>query len=272
MRKALLACAIVTLALAPLRADVTMVQTTTIEGKAAAMLQPGQMPTITQRVKGIKARADVEAMGQTITSVTDLAAGQVIVLEPGSKVAHVFTPASVAAGGKPLTMPDIDLSLVPTGKFQTIDGQRCDEHAFKMRLSMAAMTAGSQLPPEAAETMKGVNMAMTGSMWIAKDAPGVKELLAFNKAALSSNLLGAIGGIQAGTANGIDKVLAAAASAPGVPYLTEITVTFEGEGPMVQMMSQMGPMKIVQRLKSISTAAIADGVFDLPQGYTLDEK
>lgn len=272
MRKAMLVGAIVSLVLTPLRADVTLVQTTTMEGKAAAMMQPGQLPTITQRVKGMKARIDVEVMGQTITSLTDLAKKEVILIQPGSKVAQIFTPASVASGGQALPMPKVDMTLKPTGQTRTIDGQACEEHAFMMRLSMAELAGGGQMPPEAAEAMKSVEMVMNGSMWIARSAPGASELMAFNKASLSSNLLGAISGLKPGQAGGMDKVLAAAASAPGIPYLTEITMTFEGEGPMVAAMSQMGAMKMVQTVKSVSTAAIPDDAFTLPAGYTLDKK
>lgn len=272
MRKAFIACAFVAVCLAPLRADITMVQVMTMEGAAAAMMQPGQLPKITQRIKGMKARTDIEAMGQTTTAITDLAQKQVIILQPGTKVAQVFTPASVAAGGKALPMPNMDISFKSTGKTQTIEGLQCDEHTFAMRLPMAEMAAGAQMPPEAAAAMKDVVMVMNGSMWVAKSAPGAAELMAFNKAAMSSNLLGAISGMQPGQAGGMDKMLAAVASAPGVPYLTEITMTVEGTGPMAQAMSQMGTMKMIQKTSSVSTAAIADDLFRVPEGYTVDKK
>lgn len=271
MRKFSLACAIAVLAWIPLRADITMVQTTTMEGPAAAMMQPGQLPKITQRIKGMKARTDVEMMGQTITSITDLAAKRVIVLQPGSKTAQVFTPDTAAAGGT-LNMPSMDVAFKSTGKTQTIDGMACDEHTFMLKLAMAEMSGGAQLPPEAAEMMKGVNMVMNGSMWVAKSAPGAGELMAFNKAAVASNLLSAISGMKPGQSGGIDKLLAASASAPGVPYLTEITMTFEGNGPMVEAMGKMGPMKMIQKTSSVSTDAIPDSMFALPDGYTMDKK
>ncbi len=271
MRKAFIACAFVAVCLAPLRADITMVQVMTMEGPAAAMMKPGQMPKITQRIKGLKARTDIEAMGQTTVAITDLSQKQVIILQPGTKVAQVFTPGSVAAGGKALPMPNMDVSFKATGKSQTIEGLQCDEHTFAMKLSMAEM-AGAQLPPEAAAAMKDVVMVMNGSMWVAKSAPGAAELMAFNKAAMSSNLLGAISGMQPGQAGGMDKMLAAVASAPGVPYLTEITMTVEGTGQMAQAMSQMGPMKMVQKTSSVSTAAIGDDLFRVPEGYTVEKK
>jgi hypothetical protein len=272
MRKAFLACAFVAVCLAPLRADITLVQTMTMEGAAAGMMQPGQLPKITQRVKGMKARTDVEAMGQTMTSITDLAQKQVIILQPGTKVAQVFTPASVAASGKGLPTPKVDVSFKATGKTQTIEGLPCDEHTFSMKFAMSELAGGPQMPPEAAAMMKDVTMVMTGSMWVARSAPGAAELMAFNKAAMQSNLLGAISGLPAGQTGGMDKMMAAIASAPGVPYLTEITMTVEGTGQMAQAMSQMGPMKMIQKASSVSTAAISDDIFSLPEGYTIDKK
>jgi hypothetical protein len=66
--------------------------------------------------------------------------------------------------------------------------------------------------------------------------------------------------------------MSAAASAPGLPYLTEIAMSFEGTGPMVEAMKQMGPMKMVQRISSVSTDPIADDVFRVPEGYTTQKK
>lgn len=271
MRKAFIACAFVAVCLTPLGADITVVQVMTMEGAAAGMMQPGQLPKITQRVKGMKARTEIEAMGQTTIAITDLTQKQVIILQPGTKVAQVFTPASVAAGGKPLPMPNVDVSFKATGKSQTIEGLQCDEHTFAMKISMAEM-AGAKMPPEAAAAMQDVFMMMNGSMWVARSAPGAAELMAFNKAAAASSLLGAVSGLQPGQTGSMDKMLTAIASAPGVPYLTEITMTVEGSGQMAQAMSQMGPMKMIQKVSSVSTAAIADDLFRVPEGYTIEKK
>ena len=272
MRKALLACAFAAVCLAPLRADITLVQTMTMEGAAAGMMQPGQLPKITQRIKGMKARIDVETMGQTTTAITDLTQKQVAILQPGTKVAQVFSPGSPLAGGKPLPAPNMDVTFKATGKSQTIEGLQCDEHTFTMKVSMAEMAGSGSLPPEAAAMLKDVTMNMNGSMWVARNAPGAAEFMAFNKAAVASNLLSAITGMQPGQTGGMDKMLAAVASAPGVPYLTEITMTVEGTGQMAQAMSQMGPIKMIQKTSSVSTTALPDDLFRIPEGYTVEKK
>ncbi|HVL65983.1 MAG TPA: hypothetical protein VM364_01845 [Vicinamibacterales bacterium] len=272
MRKAFLAAAFVAMALVSVRADVTLVQTMTMEGAAAGMMGPGQLPKTTMRIKGMKARSDVEVMGQTVTTITDLAQKQVVVLDAAAKTAQIITPGSVAAGGSGVALPDMDISFKPTGKSQTIEGQACEEHTFLLSLDMEQFGGGGQMPPEAAAMMKGVKMVMNGSMWVAKNGPGAAEFTAFNKAAIQSNLLSAISGMPAGQPGGMDKVMAAVAAAPGIPYLMEVTMTFEGSGPIVQAMQQMGAMKMVQKTTSVSTDAIADDVFAIPEGYTVEKK
>jgi hypothetical protein len=271
MKKLVVTAALVALALVPLRADVTIVQTMTMEGPMAAMAG-GQLPKITTRIKGTKARSDVESPALKIVSIADLALNQVVILNAQNMTAQVITPESAAAGLSKVDLSSIDASLKPTGKTQTIDGHVCHEHLFSMSLNMAEMSAQGQMPPEAAEMMKDVRMAMNGSIWIAKDAPGTEEYMAYMKSAAKSGLGGAISGMKPGqNSAGMDKLMAAAGSAPGVPYLTEVTMTVEGTGPMVDAMKQMGPMKMIQKLSSISTDAIPDDLFKIPEGYTVQK-
>ena len=271
MKKLVVTAALVALAFVPLQADLTIVQTMTMEGPMAAMAG-GQMPKITMRIKGTKSRSDIESPSLSIVSIADLAQNQVVILNAQTKTAQVITPESVAAGRAKLDLPNIDASFKPTGKSQTIDGQVCHEHLFAMTLNMAEMGNQSQMPPEAAEMMKGVMMVMNGSIWIAKEAPGTAEYTAYMKSVMSSGLFGAISGMKPGASSGgMEKLMAAASSAPGLPYLTEITMTMEGTGPMVDAMKQMGPMKMIQKLSSVSTDAIADDLFKIPEGYTIQK-
>ena len=70
MKKGLWTAAVVALALAPLRADVTLVQTMTMEGAAAPMMG-GQMPTMTTRIKGMKSRTDIDTIGSDVEAVAN---------------------------------------------------------------------------------------------------------------------------------------------------------------------------------------------------------
>lgn len=271
MRKGLAVLAVCAISAVSLRADVTVTTTMTMEGAAAANMPPGSLPKITMRVKGMKSRSDIESAGATITVITDLVSKQVITLMPNTKTAQVTTGASVAAGGAPIAIPKVDASLKPTGKSQTIAGLACDEFTFTMLMDMASMV-GTQMPPEAIAMLKGVKMAMTGSIWVARSAPGVAEIMAFNKAALSSGLLAAVSGLKPGQPNGMEQFMTAAASAPGIPYLTEMTMEMQGDGPMVEAMKQMGAMKMIQKVSSVTTDTIPDAMFQVPEGYTIEKK
>lgn len=278
MKNWILTAAMVVSILTPVRADVTVVQTMTMEGAIAGMMPGVQMPRIVLRIKGMKSRSEIDVMGQSMIVITDLTTKQVTLLNTQTKTAQVISPQSVTAGGASLPSPAIDVTFQPSGKSQAIDGVTTDEHTFAMTLSMGEVAGqaqpggGAAMPHEAAAMMQDVKMVMNGSVWIAKSAPGASEFAAFNKAALDADLFGMITGMKPGQSGGLDKLMAATASAPGIPYLTEISMVFEGTGPIVAAMKQMGAMKMVQKTSSVSTESIPDDLFKVPEGYTLEKK
>jgi hypothetical protein len=260
------------------RADVTIVQTTTVEGGMAAMAAQagaGNMsPKMTTRVKGQKTRTDVETGPVSMATILDLATRQIIILRHDQKTATVTTatpPAATAeapAAAKPEVTLKLDASITPTGKSQVIDGLKCDEYTFTTRMNMGEMS-GQKVPPEAAAMMQGVTMAMTGSMWVAKDAPGAAEFLAFQKAAASSAMSSAMMGASGVNIPGMEKLVKAMSEVQGLTYLTEMTINIEGSGQIADMMKQMGAMKVTTKVNSINTDAIGDDLFRVPEGYTV---
>lgn len=269
MKKLVVIAVLIAFALVPVRADLTFVQTVTMEGPMAAMAG-GQSPKITMRIKGTKARSDIEMPIMSIVSIADVAEKQMIILNSQTKTAQVFTP-EWAAG---LKTPGVDdVSFEPTGKTQTIDSQLCEEYQFSMTLNMDEMSAANtQFPPEAREMMKDVRMMMAGSVWIARNAPGVAEYTSYMKSASQSGAFLALSGMKPGQSGGMEKLMAATSSAPGLPYLTEVTMTWQGTGPMVDAMSKMGPMKMIQKISSVSTEPISDDLFKIPEGYAIEKK
>lgn len=256
------------------RADVTLVQTTTVEGGMAAMA-PGGMPspTITTRVKGMRSRTELEAGAATTVTITDLTAKQVIVLRPDQKTATISSAASTpaAAAGAPAAPPvtlALDGSAKPTGKSQVIDGIKCDEYTFTTTMDLSAAT-GAQMPPEAAAMMQGVKMVMAGSMWVSKDVPGAAEYLAFQKAAATSDIAAAAASAAGVNLPGMDKVIKAMGSVDGMAYLTEMTMNVEGTGQVADMMKQMGAMKLTTKTTSVKADALSDDLFKVPEGYTI---
>ena len=275
MKRVWTTIAIVALCLAPLGADVTITQKISIEGPMAAAMG-GEEPKIVLRVKGNKSRSDADLMGTVIASITDLDKKQVIILNGSDKTAQVISMTEPAA--KPdsaIQPPDVDVQFKATGNKRTLEAGSCDDHSFTVSLDMAQFGAGGQMPPEAVEMMKGVKIIANGVSCIAKEGKGVAEFSAFQKAAIKSGLMSAVMGQMPGggvSGGGMDKLMSAVSAAPGLPYITEITMTFEGTGPMVDMMKQMGAMKIVQQITAVSTDAISDDLFTVPSDYKITEK
>jgi hypothetical protein len=168
VKRCLAICALVALGSAAVRADVTVTTEVTIDGPMAAMMS-GAMPRLIMRVKGTKSRTDVEVMGQSVTTITDLTTRQVIVLMPGQKNVQVFDAAQlealVATAPAP---PRFDVTFEPTGQTQTIDGQLCEQFSFSTSMDFSQMsTMAPQIPREALEMMKGAKMITKGFVWVA---------------------------------------------------------------------------------------------------------
>jgi hypothetical protein len=253
-----------------LHADVTVTTATTVEGGLAAMMA-GATPKTVMRIKGMQGRADMETMGRTIASLADLTRKEVIVLRPDDKTAQVITAVTrQQPGTPPATLPQIEGSFAPTGRLQTIDGLKCEEYAFNMTVPMSDMTPGQQMPPQASDMLKDLQMLMKGSIWVAKSAPGAAEYLAFQKAAVEASLSTILaGGVPGAPSNGMDRVMKKLTGAEGIPYLTEMNMTIEGGGPAADMMKQMGAMKITSKVSSISTDPIAADLFVVPPDYKI---
>ncbi len=256
-------------------ADVTIVQKTTAEGGMAAMAQAQggiPSPTITTRIKGPKGRTDIE-MGNSnfpgaVSTISDAAAKQVILLDHNQKTARVSSGSPAAPANAPKPSIDIDSSVTATGKSQTIDGMKCDEYTFTTSINLSQM-GGAQVPPEAAAAMQGITMVMKGSMWVAKDVPGAAEYAAYQKAMSAADLATAAMGATGVNLPGMDKMAKAMAGVQGVPVLTEVTMSIEGEGQMADMMRQMGAMKVTTKVLSVKTDAITDDIFQVPAGYQM---
>jgi hypothetical protein len=254
---------------APLGADVTITTTTTLEGGPAAMAG-GVSPTVVTRIKGDKSRTDVEMGQHAIATLVDLTANQAILLRPDQKTAQVLdtTSAMAAAPQGDVVMPKIETSVKPTGQSREIAGTTCQEFAVTMRMDMAPMAKGrADMSPEAAATLGGMRMTMTGSVWVARDAPGSAEYLTFQTGAakLARTALSRAG--RQGLPGGMDQLLTGFAEAPGIPYLTELTMGFEGNEKLAAVMKQVGAMKIVSRVTAVSTEPLADALFSIPADY-----
>ena len=255
------------------RADVTLVQTTTIEGGMAQMT--GNMAsTITTRIKGLKSRTDIDGGPIQVAAIADVGAKQVIILNVQQKTATVTTPTTTTVPPAATAMAEtvagaIDSSITPTGRSQVIDGVKCTEYKMNTSVNMSEIAGGGQMPPEAAAMMQGMKMIMTGSIWVAKEVPGAADYFAFQKAVAAANMSGLMGRASGMNLPGMEKLTKAMGGLDGMSYLTEIVMNVEGTGQMADMMKQMGAMKITTRTTSVKTEALGDDLFKVPDGYTI---
>jgi len=265
-------CALFVVLSTVVRADITVTTMITVEGGAAAMAGGGMTPKTVMRIKGTKARTDIEVMGQAVSMIADATTHQLLLLRPDQKTAQLVEVPKVPAGGDavtpPATLPKMDLSLKPTGRTQTLAGALCDEYTFTLNVSMAEMAPGGQMPPEAASAMQDMRMLMNGSVWMAKNGPGVAEYTAFQKLALDAQMAAIFSGSPNGmSSGGMDKILRGLSGAEGMPYLTDMTMTFDGTGPAVEIIKQMGPMKVTSKVTAVSIDPIAEDAFTVPADY-----
>lgn len=262
----------------PLAADVTINITTSIEGGlAGGPSGAGMTPKIVTKISGGKSRTDVDTGEQAVTTIIDTAANQAFVLHQTEKTAMQFpldaaTQSAQAAGATPAIVADVK----PTGQTRDIDGVACAEYSISMRMDMSAVVAsgGSALPPEATAMLKDVFLKISGSTWVAKDAPGTADYLSYQKAAAQvavaamSRAPGASGS-PSPVPRGMERLVTGFPEAPGIPYLTELTTAVEGTGQFVGLLQGMAQMKITSKVTGVSTDAITADTFAVPEGYTV---
>jgi hypothetical protein len=262
-RQVLTLVAAVAVASATLSADVTVITSMKMEGKAPGMAAQ-QMPKMVTHIKGMRAATIMDMGGSTMTSIVDLKTRRVVMLNSQMKTAQILD-GSTKPGAK-VAAPKVDVKVTPTGNTRTLLGVPCTEHTFTMTLAMDEMMGGANVPPEAAAMLNGVSMRMNGSIWSSTAGPAAAEFMAYTKAAVEQRIMEVITGGM-GLTGGLDEMMAATTQAPGISYLTEVTMTVEGTGEMVAMMQQMGAMKMVMEVQSVSTDPVPDSIFEIPEGY-----
>jgi hypothetical protein len=278
MKRGLATLALVVLGSAALFADVTVTTTTKMEGGPLAAMN--MQPQMVTRIRGNKSRSDISVMGQTLSTIVDLDAKQMILLHPDTHTAQVMSfdgaSAALSAAMKSgTTLPKVDGSVEPTGRSQSIGGVTCDEYRFSMTMDLG-QTGMAQMPPEAAQAMKDLKMVMKGSVWMAKDIPGAAEYMAFQRAMAKANipLLTGGRGMNSGmNMSGVDRLSRLFTGNEGIAYMTEMAMSVEGSDPMVGMMNQtMAGMHITNQVTDVSLAKIADDAFAVPADYKVSKQ
>jgi len=266
MKRGLATFAVLALCTATLGADVRVTSTTTIEGAVASMMG-GLVPSMVTHIRGSKSRTDIVVGNQKISTIVDVDAKQVIVLNATDMTAKVLSADSVPGAPEGMAMPKIEGSLKPTGQSKMVGDAQCQEHALSMTMSMAEMAGSAKMSPEAATMMKDLRILVNGSMWIAKTGPGVAEYVAFQTLSAKNSMSALMRAMPGMGTGGLDRFMESFSNAGGLPYLTEMNMSIEGGGDMAAMMKQFGDMKLTSRVTDVSTAPLSDDLFTVPANY-----
>lgn len=268
MRRCLTTGLMVAVLTTVVRADVTIRQTTSVEGGAAAMTGVAATPTTTTRIKGQKQRTDIEVAGQSFSTIVDLTTKQIAILHPDQKTVQII--AGGAEVRPQIELPDGNGALQATGHSQIIDGVPCDEYSFETEIELGAVGSGQmQVPPQAAAMMQGATMTMKGSVWVAKSIPGADEYASFIGAASRANLTSLVSGGASGSNGAMGRLLSALAKLKGIAYMSDMMMSVGGTGQFADMMKQVGETHVTSKVSSISTDPIDDAVFAIPADYTV---
>jgi hypothetical protein len=253
------ATAAVVLLAAPTWADVTVTETT--GGKMFG--QADLSGTKVTRIKGHKMRQDTtRATGDSVSMIFDVDGGKMIILNNTKKEATVRSTADFAEAASKITDADVKSDFTATTATKTVAGQSCMVYDGTVAVTFAMM---EKQPP--------MTMTMKGPICLSKNAPGVADYRGFYEAAAQKGFFftdPTSAKAQPGMAKAVATMLKKMADA-GMPLSADLTMSFEGEGMMAQMMQKMGTGKMTNEATKIETSSIGDDVFEVPAGYKTKE-
>jgi len=258
MRLRILIVPLVALALSSqARADLTLKGSGS--GSGLGMSTDGSTVTY---LKGGKMRSDWTGGGKTLSSILDLDAQKMIVLDHGKKKAEVYDLTEIASQLKMIPDAQMKVEVKSTGKSRQILGRPCQEYRIRI------------VAPYKAAAGENIDTIFSGPAWVAKDSPGLADYRAFYLKAAEKGLFfshPAAAKADPGRAKGMMLLFKELAKA-GIPYQSNIAVQFSGTGLMAQMMSKVGNLKMASTISQISTSSLSTELFGIPAGYKLKEK
>ena len=238
----------------PAFGDVTLKSKGSGSGMAGAMIGD-----TTQQFKGTKLRVDQTSAGRQVTTIIDANVRQMISLDHERKQATVIDMAAIGESLAKIGATDIKASVTPTGQTRQIAGSTCA--VYNVELSVPMQMAN--------QTM---TMVMSGPQCIVKDGPGHADIMAFYRAASEKGFF--LDAAQAKAQPAAAKAMAELQKKMadlGVPFATETRISMQMDGPMAEMMKKMGNT-ISTEVMSVSTAAIPDSQFEIPEGYKVTKR
>jgi hypothetical protein len=242
----------------PVHADVTI--KSTITGKGLGM---SGTTTSVAYIKGLKMRAEATVGGKNVTSIYDVDAQKMYILDEKKKEADVWDMGAFAQQMSKSVSPDsARASLTPNGQTKSIGGHNAD--GYNIDIVVPATVAGN-----------AVTIAMTGTSWIAKGAPGAADYAAFYKGAADKGWIftdpRAAQGAP-GQAKAMAEMYRQFAQIGGLPYESQLDIKAQGEGMVAAMMARMGGMSTTTTTDSVETGPVADELFVPPADYKLNQR
>jgi hypothetical protein len=258
MTRSMLA-AVLTFALsAPAYADVTIKSTVT--GKGLGM---SGTTTSVSYIKGLKMRAEATVGSKNVTSIYDVDAQKLYILDTKKKEGDVWDMGAFSQEmSKSVSTDGMRASLTPNGQTKSVGGQNAD--GYNIDIVVPANVAGN-----------AVTIAMTGTSWIAKGAPGSADYAAFYRGAAEKGWIftdpRAAQGAP-GQAKAMAEMYKQFAQIGGMPYESQMDINATGEGMVAAMMARMGGMSTTTTTDSVETGPLADDLFVPPADYKLKQR
>jgi hypothetical protein len=235
-------------------ADMTITATQKGKGMMAG-LAAGETVT---RIKGGKMRADSPPSDAPTSTLIDLDAQTMTVLNHKAREATVTDLREVQANMRKLTDNNVKATVTPTGRRQEVAGHACDEYRIDMTV------------PTTADPGTPMTVTTSGPFCIVKDAPGKADYAAFYTKAAENGLI--ISGdprqakAQPGQAKSMSELYRQMARL-GVPYSMEMDFKIGGEGPMGALMGKLGNFGFSSTVVRVSADPVSDDLFMVPAGY-----
>lgn len=258
MSRTILAAVLAFALWAPAHADVTIKATST--GKGLGM--SGTTTSVTY-IKGLRMRVEATAGSKSITSIYDVDAQKMYILDAKKKDVDVWDMGAFAQElSKTVSADGVRASMKPNGQTKSVSGQNTD--GYDVEIVVPATIADQQ-----------VMIAMTGTSWIAKGAPGSADYAAFYKGAAEKGWIftdpRAAKGAP-GQAKAMAEMYKQFAQIGGMPYESQTDIKAQGEGMMAAMMARMGGVSTATTTDSVETGPLADELFQPPADYKLNQK
>lgn len=234
-------------------ADVTLKTTSTGKGFGIS-----GSTTSTTYIKGLKMRADTTAGKKNLTTIFDVDAQKMYILDVEDKEAKVWDMAAFATQLSASVSPEgMQASMTPNGQTKTVSGQNTE--GYDINILVPTTVAGMEM-----------TIRLTGTTWIAKGVPGSADYSGFYQGAaekgwIFSDPRAAQG--APGQARAMAQMYTEFARTGGVPYETQMDIKPEGGGAMGGLMAKVGGMQTTTTTDSVDTAPLADDLFQVPADY-----